>query len=157
MSDGSRIYEKTFPQRLPREKFWNLALTRTPDPNRPTRRGIFLETRTNRYSWPHPTPGGGSTVGGGQSQAGISLLVYPRTMDHGGYDWKCGNGKCQPKMQGWNIQEWRIWKRLCCRKMLGKRQDQVAVSRMRLINNADSIRNTNMSSVLSSLCTQWHA
>jgi len=30
-------------RRIPREKIWKLALTRTPDPNRPSRRGIFVE------------------------------------------------------------------------------------------------------------------
>jgi len=28
---------------------------RGPDPNRPMRRAIFLETGTNPYSWPNPT------------------------------------------------------------------------------------------------------
>jgi len=64
----------------PLEKIWKLAITRTPDPNRPTRRRdskrptrVSMKTGTNQYSWPYPTRG---VISGGYLQGVTSGHHY---------------------------------------------------------------------------------
>ena len=59
MKTGTNPYDLTLTDPQGAGFFWKLALTRTPDPNRPTRRGIFLKTGTNPYDLTLTDPQGG--------------------------------------------------------------------------------------------------